>query len=199
MNSFFPFIFVAMSFFFLFIGIKVVLSKKPLFIPSRYFFVFMVLAFSPVLINSFTMFSKEMSGSIKIMFYISPLIIISILVFQWFLMKGYMAIGISDDSFRQALHFSLTKNNLPFEEQLSTITLTSIDANLQVAIQSWVGTGQIKFKKSGDPKILSEIVTGINQYYSENDIKPNNITAVFYIVTGILMLALAAVTFNMIN
>lgn len=114
-------------------------------------------------------------------------------------MKGYMAIGISDDSFRQALHFSLTKNNLPFEEQLSTITLTSIDANLQVAIQSWVGTGQIKFKKSGDPKILSEIVTGINQYYSENDIKPNNITAVFYIVTGILMLALAAVTFNMIN
>ena len=133
------------------------------------------------------------------MLYLNPLIFLSIMIFQWFVMKGYLAIGISDDSFRQALHFSLNKNNLPFEEQLSTINLTSIDANLQVAIQSWVGTGQIKLKKSSDSNILPQIITGINEYYKENDIKPNNITAIFYIVCGILMLAIAAVTFTMIN
>lgn len=199
MPVFFPFVFVAMSLFFLIIGIKVVVSNKPLLLHSRCFFVFMVLAFLPVIINSLTMLTKHSTSNVSMIFYLNPLIFLSILVFQWFAMKGYMAIGISDDSFRLALHFSLEKNNLEFEEQLSTISLTSIGAKLQVAVQSWIGTGQIKLKNAGDPELLPKIITGINDYYNENDIKPNNITAVFYIVCGVLMLGIAAATFNFIR
>ena len=113
---------------------------------------------------------------------------ICLLVFFWFQMKGYMAIGVSDDSFRNALHFSLNKNNLPFEEKLSVINLTSINAKLQVAIQSWIGVGQLKLKNSKDSKILREIVMGLNEYYIENDVRSNNITSMFYILMGIFML-----------
>ena len=113
---------------------------------------------------------------------------ICLLVFFWFQMKGYMAIGVSDDSFRNALHFSLNKNNLPFEEKLSVINLTSINAKLQVAIQSWIGVGQLKLKNSKDSKILREIVMGLNEYYIENDVGSNNITSMFYILMGIFML-----------
>ena len=110
-------------------------------------------------------------------------------------MTGYIAIGISDDSFREALHFSLKKNELAFEEQLSAIKLTSINAHLQIAIQSWIGAGQLKLKKKNDKSVLPQIISGMNDFYIENDIKPNNITSAFYTIMGIFMLIFAVLLF----
>jgi len=102
-------------------------------------------------------------------------------------MKGFMAIGISDDSFRNALHYSLNQNQIQFEEQLSLIKLTGLNAELQVAVQSWVGTGQLKLKKSKDKYLLAKLVSSINDYYISNAITPNNTTSIFYIVMGLFM------------
>jgi len=191
MKIYFLFLFALMACFFLIIGIKVVLSKRPLFMPSRYFFVFMILAFSPQFVNTASMLFRDLPSKLGLILYLNPIMFICLLVFFWIQMKGYMAIGISDDSFRDAMHFSLNKINQPFEERLSMIKLTSIDANLQVAIQSWVGAGQIKLKGSKDAKLLSEIIEGINEYYINNKIKPNNTTSIFYIIMGIFMLIFA--------
>ena len=110
-------------------------------------------------------------------------------------MKGYMLIGIHDDSFRDALHFSLNKNNFPFEERLSVVVLTEQNADLQIAIQSWIGAGQLKLKKSKDYSILKSVVDGINEYYVTNKIRPNNITSIFYIIMGIFMMVLGGAVF----
>jgi hypothetical protein len=110
-----------------------------------------------------------------------------LLLFFWIQMKGFMAIGISDDSFRNALHYSLNQNQIQFEEQLSLIELTGLNAELQVAVQSWVGTGQLKLKNSKDKNLLVKLVSGINDYYISNAIKPNNTTSIFYIVMGLFV------------
>lgn len=193
MGIYFPLLFVLMACFFLFIGVRVVLSKRPMFMPSRYFFAFMVLAFSPQFVNSANMLTGDSSNSLGLLPYLGPLMFVFLLIFLWFQMKGYMAIGVSDDSFREALHFSLHKNNLPFEERLSAMHLTSIDAILQVAIQSWMGSGQLKLAKSKDPEVLPNIVTGIREYYIDNNVKPNNFTPIFYIIMGVFMLVFAGV------
>ena len=195
MKIYYPFLMALMGAFLLFIGARVIASKRPIFMPSRFFFAFMVLAFSPQFVNTVNMFSKDLPGNMGLIIYLSPLMIVCLLVFFWFQMKGYMVIGVSDDSFRDALHFSLNKNNLPFEEQLSVIKLTSINVNLQIAIQSWIGAGQIKLKRSKDTKILPAIISGINQYYDENNIRLNNITSIFYVVMGIFMLVFAGAFF----
>jgi hypothetical protein len=195
MNSFLKDLFSLMSIFFLFIGIKVVFSKRPVFMSSRYFFAFMVLAFSPQFVSTVTMFTKDMPDKLGFILLLNPIMFICLLVFFWFQMKGYMAIGVSDDSFRDALHYSLKKNSLPFEEQLSVIKLTSINANLQIAIQSWMGSGQLKLKKSNDKTILPNIIAGINEFYIENSIKPNNITSIFYIIMGVFMLIFSVAFF----
>ena len=106
-------------------------------------------------------------------------------------MKGYILIGIHDDSFRNALIFSLNKNNITFEERLSKIVLTEEKTELQISMQTWMGSGQIKLKKSKNSHLLKTIVDGINEYYISNQIKPNNITSIFYVIMGILMLACA--------
>jgi len=141
------------------------------------------------------MLAKGMPDKLGLILVLNPIMFICLLVFFWFQMKGYMAIGVSDDSFRDALHSSLNKNGLSFEERLSVIKLTSINATLQIAIQSWMGTGQLKLKNNNDRSVLPEIIAGINDYYNENDVKANNITSIFYIIMGVLMLLFAATFF----
>jgi hypothetical protein len=192
MKIYFPLLFAFVAFFFLFIGVKVVISKRPLFIPSKYFFALIFFAFSLFTVN---MFLKDLSGKSRPISMIIPILFICLLVYFWILMKGYMAIGVSDDSFSDALHFSLRRINQPFEEKLSAIRLTAINANLQIAIQSWIGSAQLRFKQSKDSKLLEEIIAGMNEYYIKNHIKPNNVTSIFYILIGIFMLVLAGVLF----
>ncbi|MCD4824454.1 MAG: hypothetical protein K8S55_07595 [Phycisphaerae bacterium] len=196
----FPFLFtfILMACFILFISIKGVLSQRPVFVPAKYFLVLMVIALFPQFVTSANMLFKGISDSMDNLWMVwcfNAIMAACVLVFFWFQMKGYVAIGVSGDSFRDAIHFSLNKNNQPFEEKLSVINLTSINANLQIAIQSWIGFGQIKLKNSKDSKLLPQIVAGINEYYISNNIKPNNITSIFYIVTGVLMLIFSGVLF----
>ncbi|WOH38470.1 hypothetical protein RI844_04400 [Thalassotalea fonticola] len=192
LDIYFPLLFVFMAVFFLYIGIKVIVSKRPLLFPSKIFFIFMLLAFSPQFIMSFERFASPTFLDMGIILYISPLMFVVILAFMWIQMKGYMAIGISDNSFRNAIHYSLNKNQIEFEEQLSLIKLTSIKSELQVAVQSWVGTGQLKLKKSKDKDLMFNLISSINEYYTSNTIKPNNITSIFYIVMGGFMLIFAS-------
>lgn len=196
---FLPFLFLGMSAFFLFIGFKVVVQKRPVLISSRYFFVFIFLAILPQFFLTFLKLSGGGSGSMAGFTYITPLIHICLLVFFWFQMKGYMAIGIRDDSFRDALRFSLNKNNLPFEEQLSKISLPSINAEIQVALMAWIGSGQIKLKKISDRSVLAKIIAGMNQFYKENNTPPNNFTSIFYIIIGSLLLLASIIFYSFIS
>lgn len=189
MKLYFVSLFALMAIFFLLIGVRIVVTKKPLLINSRIFFVFMILCFSPQLINFMNLFGTEAGARMGAILYLNPLLYTLLLSFFWIQMKGYIAVGVHDESFRDAIHYSLNKNEMPFEEQLSLIKLTSIGAQLQIAVQSWVGTAQLKLKNSNDKSIIKKIVLVINDYYFENDIDVNNITAVFYILMGIVMLA----------
>jgi hypothetical protein len=188
-------IFVLMSACFLFIGIKVATSRRPLFIPSRLFLAFIVIGFLPQFVMSFHIFVRNPAISSKLlpMNILILLMYICLFTFLWFQMKGYTAIGISDDTFRTALHSSLDKQGFPFEEQLSTIKLISENTYLQIAIQSWVGAGQIKLKKSNKKDLLKNIISGLNDYYLQNNIRPNNVTSIFYIAMGTIMLVFACV------
>lgn len=192
MKLYFVSLFVLMAAFFLIIGVKVVTSSKPIFLSSRIFFVFMVLCFSPQLVNFFTTYNSELANTMGFIFYINPIIYTLLIIFFWFQLKGYIAIGIYDESFRGALHSSLNKQKITFEEQLSLIKLTSVNASLQVAVQSWVGTAQIKLKKSDEKNLLKNIIVGMEQYFLENNIKSNNFTAIFYVIMGLIMIAAAA-------
>jgi len=196
LSVYFPLLFVLMAFFFLYVGIKVITSNKPLLMSSKVFFVFMLVAISPQFITSIERLSS--SENAGLVFYIMPLMFLALLGFFWVQMRGVIAIGIFDDSFRDALHYSLNENKIKFEEQLSIIKLIEIDAQIQVAIQSWVGTGQLKLKESNDKRLLTKLVGGVNDYYESNSVKVNNTTSIFYIVMGVFMLIFSVSSFYLL-
>ncbi len=198
MNIYSPLIFAFIAIFFLYIGIKIIASKRPLLLSSKIFFIFMLLAFSPQFVMSLERLLMS-TGDMGLIFYISPLMLVGLLTFMWIQMQGFMAIGITDDSFRSALHYSLNKNKIQFEEQLSLIRLTDINVDVQIAIQSWIGTGQLKLNRSKDKELLSKLVSNINEYYLANSIKPNNTTSILYIVMGLFMSLLSAYIYFLIR
>ncbi len=73
------------------------------------------------------------------------------------------------------------------------MTLPSLNNELQVAIQSWIGSGQIKLKKSEKSDVLPKIIAAMDEYYTIKNVNTNNFTSIFYILIGALMLIFSGV------
>ncbi len=117
-----------------------------------------------------------------------------ILIFVYFALRGYTAFGVTDVSFREALLHSLKKVDLPYEETLSAIKLPTRGADLQVAVQSWMGTAQLKMKQKRFGAILKSIVNGMNEYYQTGAVSKANLTScIFFTVIGVFLAVFAGV------
>ena len=163
----------AVAVFLLGIGLRGLLTKRPFLFSAKWLLLFMVVVFlGPIvtLIPSPFPFSRPLQFTNWLPILMFPVMA----VFFWLQMRGYLAFGITGKSFREGLVAALEKLQLPYEESLSSIRLTSVEADLQVAIQSWVGTGQIKVRQGrhrplaqrdrpGDERALPRLPGG-NQY-----------------------------------
>ena len=165
---FFPIIFGAISLFYFAIGIRGIVKKKPFIIPYGWIIGIIFLCFLPSLLDVF--FFRN-SHSLDLFTLLYPLMIISIFAFMIFFRPGYIAFGITDSAIREALHSVLKKKNLAFEETIGSIKLTSVQAELQVSIQSWIGISQIRIKPYNQRGLLTEIVKDLNTYFQENNSK----------------------------
>ncbi len=194
-TALFPLLFGVMALFFLAIGLRGIVSKKPFVISSRWFLILVLLGFSPSILMTIPFSGQsDGSGQLAVVQWLIPIILLVVLIFLYFTLKGYTALGITDVSFREALVASLKRLDLPYEETLAMVRLATIGADLQVAVQSWIGTGQLKMKQRQFNKVLSDIVRGMNEYYQSGSISKMNLTCcIFYVVMGVLMALFAGV------
>jgi hypothetical protein len=133
-------------------------------------------------------------GALVALHLLLPIMLVVILIFAYFALRGYTAFGITDASFREALLYSLKKLGLPYEETLSAIKLLTQGADLQVAVQSWIGTAQLKMKQRRFRPVLKDIVNGMNEYYQSGAVSKVNLTCcIFYAVIGGFLLVFAGV------
>ncbi len=192
---FYPCLFGVMALFFLVIGLRGIVSRRPFLVSARWFIALVVLGLSPAMLQG-VMLPSMGGGSISAIRWFSPIMLVVVLVFLAFTLRGYMAFGVTDVSFREGLLHSLGKLNLPYEETLSAIKLTTIGVDLQVAVQSWIGTGQIKAKGRQTGGVLRDVVSGMNDYYQSGAVSKVNLTGcIFYTVMGVLMAGFAGLFF----
>ena len=171
--------------FFLIIGLRGILTRKPFLLSNRWLLVLMFVTFIPIILLPFYFALPDMDiTKMDLMEWLNPAIFTVILVMMCFALKGYVAYGVTDTSFREALLAALEKLQLPYEETLSTMRLTSIDADLQVSIQSWLGSGMIKIKQREHRTLLSDIITEMNRYFSGSSTPIKLTTCIFYVVMG---------------
>ncbi len=174
-----------MAIFFFGIGIRAILTKRPFLVSNRWLLSMFVVVLVPSIVLSLKSFPGE------IMNWTSSLLLVVVLVMMWYQLKGYVAYAVTDTSFREALVAALQKLQMPYEESLSVIRLTSVNADLQVAVQSWMGTGTIKVKQRAHRSVLKEIVPVMNEYYRTSAVSTNFVSCVFMVVAGVIMAILA--------
>ncbi len=171
------------------IGLRGLLTKRPFLFPAWWLFLFIMPMFlSPmVTLYPFSWLSQTMD-------WIPLLMLLIMAVFMWIQLKGYLAFGVTERSLREGLLAALEKLQLPCEESLSSIRLTSLGVDLQVAIQSWMGSGQIKVRKGHHGPLLKEIVQAMHTHFRTSAVETNMISCVLYLILGIMMLLVVVVT-----
>lgn len=169
--------------FFFVIGLRGILTKRPFLVSSRWLLLVMFIGLVPaILIPVF------LPGDSPFMIkWLNPMIFTLLLVMMCFALRGYVAYAVTDTSFRDALLTSLQKLELPYEETLSTIRLTSVEVDLQVSVQSWMGSGQIKIKQRGHGSLLKKIADAMNEHFRVSATDTNLTACIFFLVMGILM------------
>lgn len=184
----FPIMFGLLAAFFLVVGLRGILTKRPFLLSNSWLLALMFVTFIPIILLPFYFALPDMDlTEMDLMEWLNPAIFTVILVMMCFALKGYVAYGVTDTSFREALLNALEKLQLPYEETLSTMRLTSIDADLQVSIQSWLGSGMIKVKQREHRSLLTEIVAEMNRHFSMSSAAIKLTTCIFYVVMGGLM------------
>jgi hypothetical protein len=184
----FPIMFGIMAIFFLTIGLRGVLIRRPFLVSNRWWLSILFVVFIPIILLSF---SLPLPTSFYAINWVIPLILGLLLLRGWFHYRGYTAYAVTDTSFRDALLAALQKLQLPYEESLSVIQLTSIEAALQVSVHSWMGTGIIKVKQRAHQSVLREVVNEMNEYFRISSVPTNVISCVFNLVMGAIVVILA--------
>ncbi len=184
----FPIVFGIAAIFFLVIGLRGILTKRPFVISQRWFLSIMFAVFIPTILQSLLL---RLPNGFNLINWLNPLMFGFILLMMCYQMRGYSAYAVTDTSFREALIEVLQKLQLPYEESLSLIRLTSIEADLQVSVQGWMGTGFIKIKQRAHGSVLKEIANEMNEHFRISSVPTNMITCVFLLVMGVFMVIFA--------
>lgn len=183
-----------MSLAFIALGLYALIRRRPFVIHARWMLALVVLGFSPSVWMQLSVFfsgDRSLSNGLSAASLISVLSLVFVICFLALQMRGYIVLGTTQDSFREALLSALSSLHLESKETLSSIRLPSVPAELQVAVQGWIGTGQLRLRRGGRAGLVADIAGGMNTYFSSASVKTNMTSAVAYFIVGVLMSAMA--------
>ena len=183
--------FAVIALFFLAIGLRGLIGRRPFLFPSRVMFALMTLCFLPSIYLSLDLLFDRTTGAVRYDGLFNPLMFAVILVMFWIQMRGYMVYGVSAESFGASLRKVLEKLNLPFQESFSSIRLQSVGADLQASVQSWMGTAQLRIKPQKQEATLRAIAGALRGEFAGTQAQASLTIFIFYVLAGLFMLATA--------
>ncbi len=180
-----PYFLVIISLFFIVLALSVFIRKKPLILNSVWFLVGICLCFLFPILSSFETILEEPS----FIGILPALLFVVMIVFSAFMMKGYTIYGVDGSAFQKSFTECLTDNNYEFEQSLSTIKIKNPELELSIALQSWTGTVQLRWKGKANREVLKKLMSDLKK----KDIKANYIVPILYAIIGVGMLIFSIV------
>jgi len=172
---------------FLFVGIKILLTKKPIIFSNKYpLLLLLILFLSMLILPGVEDFNKDEFDFFKTGLLLLFMIVIFIYIFRSY--KGYLIIGVDDDTFRKTLNRSLEFLKMDYDEKLSKIVLDKYDTTIHCSVQSWLGQAQILIKGKLDKNLYKSLISQISSTLKSGEIVALKNPGYFYTVVGIIVL-----------
>jgi hypothetical protein len=178
---------------FIALGLYGLIRRRAFVIRARWMLVLVIVAMSPQVILLLLLIfgeNRNRSGNLLSMLLISTLVAIAVVIYFALIMRGYMVFGTTQRTFRDALVAALSGLNLKYQETLSSIQLPTVGAELQVAVQGWIGTGQLRLRGGDRTGLLAEVASGMKAYFDSEKVETNMTSVIAYVIAGILMSAM---------
>lgn len=173
------------GFFLLYIGLRIIIGRKPIIMNSKWLFVMIIIMYIPLLIIPTVI---DFLNS-EIVYFTTSLVFvlfIVLVVYMGRILNGYQLIGINGDTFQECLSHSLDNLNIEYEEKLNKIIIPSKDLTILCSMQSWVGQAQIQFKGDKDKKFTKSLIKEIKRYIRTNEIILMKMPAFFFTIVGVV-------------
>jgi hypothetical protein len=184
-----PGFFILMALFFLGIAARAWIFRHPFLISQRWLLAIVVLAFLPGLLNPvlFSPHATHLPASLLLMELINPLMLLCLILYFWFQMRGYMIFAVTNQSFKEAFQAAAAKLGYTVEESIATLRLMPANISVKVNVQDWLGTGQVR-PDSKNRALVANLVHEMNTHFAIHGGETNQVTTIFYGVIGLFML-----------
>jgi hypothetical protein len=183
------------------IGLRGIIKKKPFLIPERQITWVFTIGCLPLLFNLiWTLLSYRRGNPIDEIWYgyylLGSLLFIPAILLLWRKLSGYTVVGITYNSFRNALISVLARLNLPFKETIFKIHLVETNADLWPTIPS-LGIANLRITPKKHQPLLDQIAGGLRDYFVSPEVRINRISNILFTLLSVLAFGLAIELFIM--
>lgn len=172
-------------------GLKLFITKKPFLFAAHMNFLFIMISFSPLFIPVlFDEFKINLNQGFDPGFYFFILLYGGMSFYWWIGTRGYVVVGVTEDSLRESLKYVLKRLKIDFKELPSGFQLTKDNANLSLNIQRWAGIGRLELEGVKDKSVLKDIAKGLREYFVLSPPKVNFRAGTFDIIHSLVFIGL---------
>ncbi len=171
------------------LGVMGFIIRRP-FVFSLFPMLMIFAALIPISILVIFFFNFPGDSDFNSITHIFMLVYLAYILFLIFMMLyqllNYAVLGSNDETLRNALTYALEKLNLPYQETVSKIRLTGLNADLQVMNISWIGSANIRIKQFKHFRSIRDISAAMNEYYKMTPVRVSYRGFIFYIFGGMM-------------
>lgn len=168
-------------------GAKGLIEKKPFLIQSRWVGL-------PWYVVCYVLFLRRLTedNHYELIF---QMLLIVVAVLYAMRRPSYTFFGVTDTSFREALHAALAAKSISFEDELFPragypikIHLKDQNMDLEFLVKDLLGTGRLTASKGGRLEVLNDIAAEMGKYFRVNPVRMNRLSFIRRIILGIIMM-----------
>jgi hypothetical protein len=175
---------------FLFVGVRGLVTRRPFVFAARIFAWLFIVLVASMSFSFVSLMLSPYSDGIEFMSVAQIVMFLILIVVFWRVMQGYVVLGVTDDTFKQALSASLDELGLAHKESLGGYALDELGDVLLVSVQGWVGSGQLKMKTRGNQQHLKQVVAALRHRLAQDPGRASLFIPVTYTAMGLLMIAI---------
>lgn len=167
----------------LFVGVRGLLARRVTVYSGKWLLALVALCFLPQFLNGL-----KLLGTVPSLAAINLIMYPSLLLIFWFITRGFIFFGVSEELVNDALKGAFGKMGLKHEQLLGSVKLED-GGIFQISIQDWVGTMQLKPKNPAAKARTKELVAALSEHFSASTAGIRSMPYWIYTFCGGLLLA----------